>query len=297
MTPRQIALALVPPACFGTGFTIAKPAMAHFPPLFTMALAYGGIAVVLAVTHRAPLRTPWPQVVMIAALAVTVQGALLFWGLAGMPATAANLILQVQVPFAIFWGWLLAGERLNRRKVGGTVVAIAGVVAVIGLPEQPPPLVPSLLIVAAALVWSLGQVLAQKLGRDGGVGQLKANAYGGAPQLILASALLEHGQLEAMRSASFNQWAMLAFVAGIGFGLAYMSWYTVLRQARVDEVAPFVLLMPVFGIVTAFLVLGETASPAQLAGGAVILAGLAIVAGLRFPVRRQGRTRDPAPRH
>jgi drug/metabolite transporter (DMT)-like permease len=41
--------------------------------------------------------------------------------------------------------------------------------------------------------------------------------------------------------------------------------------------------MPVVGIVTAALVLGESVSLAQLVGGAVILLGLAIVSGLSLP--------------
>ena len=45
MTRRQILLALLPPLFFGTGFTIAKPAVTHFPPLFMMLIVYGGIAV------------------------------------------------------------------------------------------------------------------------------------------------------------------------------------------------------------------------------------------------------------
>jgi O-acetylserine/cysteine efflux transporter len=181
VTPRQIALALVPPVCFGAGFTLAKPAMTHFPPLFTMLVSYGVIAIALALFRREPLRTPIWAMTLIAALAVTIQGALLFWGLAGMPAISANLILQIQVPFAIFFGWLVAGDRPDFRILAGTMIAIAGVVAVIGLPEAPPPMGSTLLVIAGALSWSLGQVLSQKLGRDGGVGQLQCNAYAGVP--------------------------------------------------------------------------------------------------------------------
>ena len=59
MTRRQILLALLPPLFFGTGFTIAKPAVAHFPPLFMMLMVYGGIAIAMLLTPGHPLRTPW----------------------------------------------------------------------------------------------------------------------------------------------------------------------------------------------------------------------------------------------
>lgn len=279
MTRNQILLALVPPLCFGTGFTIAKPALAHFPPLFLMLMVYAGIAVALSATNRESLKTPWTAIIPISALCVTLQGGLLFHGLSGMPATAANLILQTQVPFAVLLGWLIGGEALESRKIIGTIIALAGVAMVIGLPDRPPPMVPTLLVIGGAFTWSLGQVLARKLSRDSGIGMLKANAYGSVPQLLLATALMERGQWQSLVSAQPIDWAMLLFVGIIGFYVAYMSWYALLRQCRIDEASPFILLMPVIGIATAWLVLGEAVTAAQIAGGAIILSGLMIVSG------------------
>lgn len=285
MTRRQILLALLPPLFFGTGFTIAKPAVTHFPPLFMMLMVYAGIAVVLGLTHREKLKTPLLSIIAISSFAVTIQGALLFWGLRSesMTATAANLILQIQIPFAVLLDWLIMRERLDGRKAAGTALAVLGVAIVIGLPEQAPGLVPTVMIIASAFCWSLGQVLARRLGKDSGVGLLKANAFGSLPQLMLATVLIEQGQWQSVVTASWAQWGMLAFVGVVGFYLAYMCWFTLLKQCRMDEAAPFILLMPVVGIVTAAVVLGEQVSFVQVAGGLVILAGLAIVSGLGLP--------------
>ena len=280
MTPRQILLALVPPACWGVGFTIAKPAVAQFPPLFLMLMVYGAIAIWLTLRDRTRIETPWARMLLISSLAVTIQGALIFAGLKGLAATTANLVLQIQVPMAVILGWLVGGEMLGLRKSIGTLIAIAGVAMVIGLPEETPPLLPVALIIAGAFAWALGQVLARKLGRDDGLRFLRASAIAAVPQLLLATILFESGQIAALQTASLTQWAALLFVGVIGFYAAYAAWYALLRQCRMDEVAPFVLLMPVFGIVSAFLVLGETVAPAQIAGGVVILAGLGIVTGL-----------------
>jgi O-acetylserine/cysteine efflux transporter len=207
----------------------------------------------------------------------TIQGALIFVGLKGLPATTANLVLQIQVPMAVILGWLVGGEILGLRKSIGTLIALAGVAMVIGLPEETPPLLPVALIIAGAFAWALGQVLARAWATT-------ACAFS-APsvqhfQLLLATIMFEDGQLAALQTASPAQWAALLFVGVIGFYAAYAAWYSLLRQCRMDEVAPFVLLMPVFGIVSAFLVLGEFIAPAQIAGGLVILAGLATVSGL-----------------
>jgi O-acetylserine/cysteine efflux transporter len=285
MTRRQILLALLPPLFFGTGFTIAKPAVSHFPPLFLILICYGSIAVLMGLTQRERLKTPWPSIMLIAAFSVTIQGALLFWAIRSpeMPATAANLILQIQIPFAVLLGWLLMNERPDGRRMLGTALAILGVALVIGLPETPPGLVPTVMIIVSALCWSLGQVLVRRLGKDNGVGVLKGNAIGSLPQLALATLLFEHGQWQSVVTATWLQWSMLGFVAVVGFYFAYLSWFTLLKQCRLDEASPFLLLMPVVGIVTAALVLGESVSLAQLVGGAVILLGLAIVSGLSLP--------------
>ncbi len=295
MTRRQILLALLPPLFFGTGFTIAKPAVTHFPPLFMMLMVYGGIAIVLALTHREKLRTPVASIIAISAFAVTIQGALLFWGLRSeaMPATAANLILQIQIPFAVLLDWLIMKEKLDLRKAAGTALAVVGVALVIGLPEQAPGLVPTIMIIVSAFCWSLGQVLARKLGKDSGVGLLKANAFGSVPQLALATLLVEQGQWQSVVGATWVEWSMLAFVGVVGFYLAYMCWFTLLKQCRMDEAAPFILLMPVVGILTAAVVLGEAVSLEQIIGGAVILAGLAIVSGLPIAARNKAGASAP----
>jgi O-acetylserine/cysteine efflux transporter len=109
---------------------------------------------------------------------------------------------------------------------------------------------------------------------------------GSVPQLALATLLIEQGQWQSVAGATWLEWSMLAFVGVVGFYLAYMCWFTLLRQCRMDEAAPFILLMPVVGIVTAAVVLGESVSAGQLLGGAVILAGLAVVSGLPLFARK-----------
>jgi O-acetylserine/cysteine efflux transporter len=139
------------------------------------------------------------------------------------------------------------------------------------------------MIIVSAFCWSLGQVLAQYLGRDSGIGQLKANAFGALPQLALATLVIESGQWQSLVTATWLEWSMLAFVGIVGFYLAYVCWFTLIKQVRMDEAAPFILLMPVVGFVTAYVVLGEPISLAQVLGGLVILLGLVIVSGLQIP--------------
>jgi O-acetylserine/cysteine efflux transporter len=286
MNPKTLLLALVAPFCWGTGLAMAKPAVTHFPPLFMMLLVYSGIAVIMLLTVRDRIKTPWRSLLLISAFSVTIQGAFVFWGLRGVEATTANLVLQTQVPMAVFLGWLVAGEELNLRKILGTMIALVGVAIVIGLPEQRPALLPVTLIILGGFFWAFGQVLARKLSQDSGIVLLKANALMGIPQLILATAIFETGQWQSITSAGATEWATLAFVGLVGFYLAYIAWFSLLRRCRMDEAAPFVLLMTPIGLLTAVIVLGERMSGAQLLGAAVLLLGLAIVNGFLMPKQK-----------
>src|SRR5262249_51633598 len=108
-------------------------------------------------------------------------------------------------------------------------------------------------------------------------------AINAIPQALLASALLEHGQMRALTSASLNIWGLfLAFALG-GFVLAYSLWYRLLRRYRVDQVIPFTLLMPIAGVVSGAMILGESVSSLELLGGIIILVGLSVVIWSKAP--------------
>ena len=286
MNSKTLLLALVAPFCWGTGLAIAKPAVTHFPPMFMMLMVYSAIAVITLITVHDRIKTPWRSLLLISAFSVTIQGAFVFWGLRGVEATTANLVLQTQVPMAVFLGWLIAGEELNLRKIMGTAIALIGVAIVIGLPEQRPALLPVTLVILGGFFWAFGQTLARKLSQDSGIVLLKANALMGVPQLILATAIFETGQWHSITSAGTTEWATLAFVGFVGFYLAYIAWFSLLRRCRMDEAAPFVLLMTPIGLLTAVIVLGERMSGAQLFGAAVLLLGLAIVNGFLMPKQK-----------
>lgn len=286
MNSKTLLLALVAPICWGTGLAIAKPAVTHFPPMFMMLMVYFAIAVITLITVHDRIKTPWRSLLLISAFSVTIQGAFVFWGLRGVEATTANLVLQTQVPMAVFLGWLIAGEELNLRKIMGTVIALVGVAIVIGLPEQRPALLPVTLVILGGFFWAFGQTLARKLSQDSGIVLLKANALMGVPQLILATAIFETGQWHSITSAGTTEWATLAFVGFVGFYLAYIAWFSLLRRCRMDDAAPFVLLMTPIGLLTAVIVLGERMSGAQLLGAVVLLLGLAIVNGFLMPKQK-----------
>jgi O-acetylserine/cysteine efflux transporter len=273
---RDIALATLPPALWAIAYTIAKPAMQTFPPMFLMGVVYGLTALALF-RPWSGLRTPLWAVIVAATLGGSVQSALIFSGIALVPATTAVLTVQSQVPFAVLAAWAIGQERMNGRRLGGIALSLAGVALVVGMPEAVGEFRGLLLIVLGTLCWGIAQGMIRTTSKDTGGQLMGAMSAIAAPQLLAMSFFAETGQRQALFSASFFDWAAVVVLALGGFVAAYTIWYGLLRRYRIDQVAPFALLMPILGVVIAFLFLNERPSLLVLTGGAVILIGLGLV--------------------
>ncbi len=103
-----------------------------------------------------------------------------------------------------------------------------------------------------------------------------------APQTMLASYIFDTGQWEAIRTADFQAWAVIAYQAIFVNMVGYSIWYRMMRKFPVNQVMPFTLLVPIFGVLSGVFVLGESLTAMMLLGAALTLLGVAIVV-LRRP--------------
>ncbi|MCZ8545162.1 DMT family transporter [Mesorhizobium qingshengii] len=276
MRRRDVLIATMPPVLWAIAYTVAKPAMERFPPLFLMSLVYAVTALALYRPWQLRQTSLW-AVIAAATLGASLQSALIFSGIAHVPATMAILAVQSQVPFAVLAAWLVGQEQTNARRLVGVVVALAGVTLIVGLPNSVGESSGLLLIVLGTLCWGVAQAIIRTKSRDPGARLMGMMAAIAAPQLLIMSLILERGQQAAMVQATVSQWCAVAVLAVGGFVAAYSIWYGLLRRHRIDEIAPFILLMPLFGVLTAHVLLGEAITPLVITGGAIILMGLILV--------------------
>ncbi|MSP82949.1 MAG: DMT family transporter [Alphaproteobacteria bacterium] len=275
MKGLSLLVAVAVPFLWGFGFTLAKPAVTQFPSFLMMTLVYTANGMVLA-RHFVGMRTPWRVLALAGGLGALNNG-LIFASLDLLPASTAVLLLQSEVPMAVILAWLVGAEALNPRRLLGIVVAIGGVGLIVGAPESGATPWAVALMLAGGLCWAISQVIVRTRIRDDGLAVAASMALYGVPACALGSALTETGQLAALRSATVGDWGALAAVAFISFTLGQTAWFWLLRRHRVDQVTPFVLLMPAVGFVTGAVMLGEAITLVKLAGAAVIIGGLALV--------------------
>lgn len=276
MTPVDLAMALMVPLIWGMGFVFAKGAINHFPPILLMAFRFTLTALVLVWFARRPAGN-YLRLFLIAIVAAAIQYSLTFTGVKGLEAGIAALIVQLEVPFLVMLGALLLGERPGLQKWFGIAVAFCGVAMIASQSRFDAELVPILLVVSGAFTWALGQVMIRSLKEIDGMSVTAWVAVFAAPQLFVMSAIFETGQREAIANAGWIVWGAVAYLGLVMTAFGYYLWNTLIRRHDVGRVAPFLLLLPVFSVLGGVIFLGETLTLNKLAGGAVVIAGVAII--------------------
>jgi len=185
--------------------------------------------------------------------------------------------VQAQVPFAVLAAWIIGGERLEVKRLVGIGISGIGIIVIAGAPEAIGSLLSLSFVLLGTLSWGISQGLARRLGRDSGPTLTAAIMTYAAPQMLVASLVLESGQITAIQTASWHDWFAVVLLSIGGFAIAYSIWYGLLQRHRIDQIAPFALLMPFIGVVVSVAALGEQLSAGAAIGGGVIVLGLAVI--------------------
>ena len=275
---RLIALAIV--AVWGFNFVVIKWGVAGVPPFLLGALRFSAAASIGLIFVRRP-DIPWRWLALYGISVGFGQFACLFTAIKlGMPAGLASIVLQSQAFFTLLIGMLWLRESFTRWQLAGLVIGSGGLYLIGGLGAANLPLLGFVLTLCGAASWALSNVVVRRIVAAG----FKPDMLG----LVVWSSLIPIAPFFAM-SALFEAerivWAQVFTVQSL-FAIAYLAlvatlfgygqWSKLLSRHAANVVAPFSLLVPFFGVLSAALVLGERLTFWQLAGGAVLLIGLAV---------------------
>ena len=278
MTPKDLLLALLVIIVWGLNFVVIKVGLHGMPPMLMGALRF------MLAAFPAILFVRRPQVPLrwMLAYGMTIslgQFAFLFYAMyVGMPAGLASLVLQSQAFFTLFFAALFLGERLRGSNLLGLLIAASGLV-LIGLQGgQAMTLAGFALTIAAASMWALGNVVTRKLGKVNLVGLVVWGSLIPPLPFLALSLWLEGPELisQSLRSLGLDSLLVLAYLAFGATILGYGLWSRLLSRYPASQVAPFSLLVPVVGISSSALLLGERLGSLEMAGAALVMVGLLI---------------------
>jgi O-acetylserine/cysteine efflux transporter len=268
---------------WGFAFVPMRWALETVPPFALAALRFLCAAVPAMFFIRRP-NVSWSMLVAYGFAIGVFQFGLLFLGMRlGMPAGLSSLVIQTQVFFTIGLAAWWLHDRLSWHSLVGACIAGAGIVVLawhkfaFGATAT---FAGFLLVIAAALSWAVGNIIAKHAAGRGDVDMLGMVVWSSlaAPlPLALASYAFEGGPAawHAVVEMTWVPWACVLFMSYFAtlFGLA--RWNALLHRYPTAVIAPFALLIPVSGLVSGALFLGEGLALVQFAGVALVLAGLA----------------------
>jgi O-acetylserine/cysteine efflux transporter len=128
--------------------------------------------------------------------------------------------------------------------------------------------------------------MVKSLGEVGGFRLIAWVAVFAAPQLFVASWLVERNQLTAIGSATPIVWYAIVYLGVVMTAVGYGIWYHLLGKHPVKQVMPFLLLLPVATVAGSVLILDEALTPVLLIGGALAIIGVGVIVVTNNPFRR-----------
>ena len=285
MKPVDVLLAISVAVIWGMGFIVAKAAMSHFSPILLMALRFTLTAFCLIWFFRPPPGL-FKQLFMISLISAALQYSLTFNGVSGIDASTAALLVQLEVPFGLLLAWLVLGDRITPQQAIGMIVAFTGAVLIVGEPKLAGDLIYAFMVIGGAFTWAVGQIMIKRLGNLGGFRLISSVSLYATPQLYIASFLFETDQATQIETASLPAWGAVVYLGLVMTALAYAIWYRLLGHYSVNQVMPFLLLLPVTSVIGGILFLDESLTIKIALGGCLAIAGVAMITLQRLPRRR-----------
>lgn len=280
MSPRHIALAVLVAAVWGLNFVLIHVGLENFPPLLFCALRFAVVAVpAVFLVGRPKVALRW--VLAVGVTLGVVKFGLLFLGMhAGMPAGLSSLVLQSQAVFTAVFAAVLLRERPTGLRLTGLALALTGIALTALDRGVGGPIGAFLLVIASAAAWGLSNVLTRRASPPDA---LRWMVWVSAvpPLPLLALSLLVEGpaaDLRALRGITPAGLGAIGYVGLVSTLFGFVAWSHLLRRYDATAVAPYSLLVPVFGMGSAWLLLGEPVTPVAAGAALLVVAGIGITA-------------------
>ncbi len=270
---------------WGLSFPAISVGLNHLPPLLFAALRYDVAAVLLLSYAAVRVDDWWPSAgndraaVAGGGVFLVTGNGLLFIGQQTVPGGVAA-ILQALVPIATaLWALLLLGEGLSPVGAVGVGVGFLG----IGLVVQPDPAnllagdtVGRLIIVGQVTSVSLGSVLVQRADPD--IGRVAMTGWAmlvGGVLLHLIS--LGAGELPPAGAVAPVVPAVVAYLGVFSTAVAFLLYFTILREHGAFQAALVTYLVPVVATVVGVALLDETVGVLTVVGFLLVAAGFVLL--------------------
>ncbi|HPK52803.1 MAG TPA: DMT family transporter [Candidatus Fermentibacter daniensis] len=194
---------------------------------------------------------------------------LLMFGLSGMPASGASLLLNTEGVFTALLAWFVFRENFDRRIAIGMIAIVSGA-AVISWPEDAhfSAVLPALAVVGACLSWSIDNNLTCKVSHIDAtwIASVKGLAAGGVNICIALVLGADWPPLPSM--------AGMLLVGCFSYGISLILFVVALRHVGTARTGAYFSIAPFFGMALAIPLLGEAVDARLIIAGTLMALGI-----------------------
>lgn len=289
---RDLLLGIAVAAVWGTNFVVIRIGLLTFPPLAFAALRFILVFFPAMLLVRRP-SVGWGRCALYGTIAGGGQFGLLFVALRGFISPGlGSLVIQSQIFFTVAIAAIQGRETLGRHQLIAAILAVAGLllIAVKGGGDATP--VGLVLILLAALAWAVANILMRGQTPGGMLAFIIWSSPFSVLPLVALSLIFEgpHAMVSAVSSAGVAAWLAVLWQATGNTLFGFAAWGSLLQRHPASVVTPLALLVPVFGLASSALLLGEQLQPWKIAAALLVLAGL----GLNLLAKRTAASGAPA---
>jgi O-acetylserine/cysteine efflux transporter len=271
-----LALAIV--AIWGSNFVVIKLALNHLPALLFATLRFALVFFPLALFLKKP-NVSFSNLASYGLLIGVGQFGLLFIAMKGhISPGITSLVIQLQVFVTIGISVIRGSEKLRMYQYVALGLAILGlaIIAIYGGGSATP--LGLFLVIAAAISWGIANIVSRAAGNIDMLAYVVWAAGFAVPPLFVLSLVFEGWQadLAGVRQADALAWGAVIWqsVANTMFGYGLWGW--LLARYPAATITPMALLVPLFGMSTSALVLGEALPAWKIIAAGLVLSGLAL---------------------
>ncbi len=265
-------------AIWGTNFVFIRLGLNELQPFTFAALRFFLVAFPLIFFLHKP-QCSWPSLISYGLFIGLGQFGLLFWAMkADISPGLASLIVQMQVFFTVFLSAFLLQETVTKWQLVSLVICLAGLLMVILYTDGSTTYFGIVMVLLAGFSWACGNLVIKQAGKVDMLSFIAWSSLFSVPPLLLVAVLTEgvHTIGSDIVKLSWQGWLVVLWQTIGNTLVGYGLWNTLLGRYSAATVAPWALLVPVFGMVSSAILLGELMPDWKVVAAVLILLGLTV---------------------
>ena len=269
---------------WGSTYVVTKTGLGELPPMLFALLRFSvasvcllPLALVRGGVRALPRPRPWGTLTLMGLTGVGLYYVAFNLGMTFTNASQGSLVQScipvVTAVMAVVW----LHEKVSRRRLLGIGLAIAGVLLIVT--RSPPdgtaraPLAGNALMLVTVVSWGVYTMLAKRTaGLDSTVVVACITLIGTA--MLVPAAMVEAAVRGGFPPISTASWLRIVYLGSLPSAGCFVLYSRALRDLDASQVGNFINLVPLVGVVSGVVVLGETVTSLALLGGAMVLAGV-----------------------